>query len=313
MSTLPGTHSADFSKTFDYYIASHSSANTPPVYTLCNRKGKEIRVLKDNERLKNTIEEHEFAHTEFMQIPTESGQLLNAYMMKPNDFDPNKQYPLFIFVYGGPESQNVVDRWNYRGAWFQMLVQEGYIVACVDNRGTNGRGEEFRKATYMELGKYETIDQVEAAAYLGDLAYIDMDRIGIFGWSYGGFMTNLCLTKGNGLFRMGISVAPVTNWRYYDTIYTERFMRTPQENPSGYDDNSPINFADQLQGKLLLIHGTADDNVHYQNSIDFVTALVEGNIQFDMAFYPNKNHGIYGGNTTYHLYTQMTNFILENL
>jgi len=313
LSEKKGSNSADFSKTFDYYILRHSSANTPPQYTLCNNKGQEIRILEDNARLKKAVVDYNFAPTEFIQVPTASGQLLNGYMIKPTDFDPSKKYPLFIYVYGGPESQNVVNRWNRSAGWFQMLVQEGYIVACVDNRGTNGRGEEFRKSTYMELGKYETIDQVEAADYLGDLEYIDKDRIGMFGWSYGGFMTSLCLTKGNGLFKMGIAVAPVTNWRYYDTIYTERFMRTPQENASGYDDNSPIHFASQLEGKFLLIHGTADDNVHFQNSVDFVTALVEADKQFEMQFYPNKNHGIYGGNTTYHLYTRMTDFILENL
>jgi dipeptidyl-peptidase-4 len=313
ISNEQGSYNADFSSTFDYYILSHSTVNTPPVYELYNKKGKLIRVLEDNAAMTKTIEDYQFSDIEFMQVPTASGQNLNGYMIKPADFNPNKQYPLFIYVYGGPESQNVVNRWNRRAPWFQLLVQEGYIIACVDNRGTNGRGEEFRKSTYMQLGKLETIDQVEAATYLGDLSYINKDRIGIFGWSYGGFMTSLCLTKGNGVFKMGIAVAPVTNWRYYDTVYTERFMRTPQENPGGYDDNSPINFTDQLQGKLLLVHGTADDNVHFQNSIDFVSALVESNVQFDMQFYPNKNHGIYGGNTTYHLYTRMTEFILENL
>lgn len=313
ISEEPGSYNANFSSTFDYYILSHSGANTPPVFELFNRKGKLIRVLEDNSALKKTTEEYNFATTEFIEVPTSSGQLLNGYMIKPPDFDVNKQYPLFIYVYGGPESQNVVNSWNRNAAWFQMLVQEGYIVACVDNRGTNGRGEDFRKSTYMELGKYETIDQVEAATYFGELDYVNKDRIGIFGWSYGGFMTSLCLTKGGGVFKMGIAVAPVTNWRYYDTIYTERFMRTPSENPEGYDTNSPINFTEQLQGKLLLIHGTADDNVHYQNSVDFVTSLVESNVQFDMHFYPNKNHSIYGGNTTFHLYTKMTDFILENL
>lgn len=313
LSEEPGSYSASFSHTFDYYIMSHSGANTPPVYELYNRKGKLIRVLEDNAELKAKAMEYGFSRVEFMKVPTASGQELNGYMIKPRDFDPGKEYPLFIYVYGGPESQNVVDRWNRSAAWFQMLVQEGYIVACVDNRGTKGRGEDFRKSTYMQLGKLETIDQTEAATYLGDLPYIDKNRIGMFGWSYGGFMTSLCLTRGEGLFRMGIAVAPVTNWRYYDTIYTERFMRTPQENPDGYDDNSPINYADQLQGKFLLIHGMSDDNVHFQNSVDFVTALVDANKQFDMHFYPNKNHGIYGGNTTYHLYQKMTGFILENL
>src|SRR6056297_1226063 len=313
ISVGPGSYDASFSNSYDYYILSYSSANTPPVYELYNRRGKLIRVLEDNAKLKQSADDHGFARVEFMKVPTKSGQLLNGYMIKPRDFNPEKKYPLFVYVYGGPESQNVVEKWNRRTAWFQMLVQEGYVVACVDNRGTNGRGEAFRKSTYMQLGKLETIDQVEAATYLGELPDIDKERIGMFGWSYGGFMTSLCLTRGNGLFKMGIAVAPVTNWRYYDTIYTERFMRTPRENPKGYDNNSPINYADQLQGKFLLIHGTADDNVHYQNSIDFVTALVEADKQFDMQFYPNKNHSIYGGNTTYHLYKRMTDFILENL
>ncbi len=308
-----GSYSASFSNTFEYYILSYSSANMPPIYELYNRKGKLIRVLEDNCTLKQNVKDYGFSKVEFIEVPTKSGQLLNGYMIKPSDFDPESKYPLFIYVYGGPESQNVVQRWNRHAPWFQMLVQEGYIVACVDNRGTNGRGEAFRKSTYMELGKLETIDQLEAATYLGDLPYIDKDRIGIFGWSYGGFMTSLCLTKGNGLFKMGIAVAPVTNWRYYDTIYTERFMRKPAENTTGYDDNSPINYAARLQGKLLLVHGTGDDNVHFQNSVDFVTALIEANKQFAVLFYPNKDHRISGGNTTYHLYTLMTDFVLENL
>ena len=313
LSTQPGTNRATFSTSFKYYILNHSSANTPPYITLHNQKGKMIRVLKDNERLKETVKEYGYAKTEFLTVPTSSGEDLNAWIIKPNDFDPGKEYPLFIYVYGGPESQNVSDSWGRRGAWFQMLVQQGFIVACVDNRGTNGRGETFRKATYMKLGELETIDQVEAAQWFGAQDYIDNERIGIFGWSYGGYMTSLCMTKGKGTFKMGIAVAPVTTWRYYDTVYTERFMRTPQENSSGYDDNSPINFADGLQGKFLLIHGGGDDNVHFQNSMDFAEALVQANKQFEMQFYPNKNHGIYGGSTTIHLYTRMTDFILENL
>jgi len=313
LSTQPGSNRASFSSSFKYYILTHSSANTPPYITLHNQKGKLIRVLEDNQTMKETAQEYGFAPTEFLTIPTASGQELNGWIIKPNDFDPNKEYPLFMFVYGGPESQSVSDSWGRQGPWFQMLVQQGYVVACVDNRGTNGRGEAFRKATYMKLGELETIDQVEAAQWFGSQNYIDEERIGMFGWSYGGYMTSLCLCKGEGTFKMGIAVAPATTWRYYDTIYTERFMRTPQENPKGYDDNSPINFTDGLQGKLLLIHGSGDDNVHYQNSMDFAEALVQSNKQFEMQFYPNKNHGIYGGNTTFHLYTRMTEFILENL
>lgn len=313
ISTMPGYNTATFSTTYRYYILNNSSVNSPPYITLHNQKGKLIRVLEDNAVLKQTMAEYGFSSTEFLTVPTKSGQELNAWMIKPNDFDPGKEYPLFIYVYGGPESQNVINSWGRNDAWFQMLVQHGYIVACVDNRGTNGRGEAFRKATYLTLGKLETVDQVEAAQWFGSLEYIDADRIGMFGWSYGGFMTSLCMTKGNGTFRMGIAVAPVTSWRYYDTIYTERFMRTPGENPEGYDDNSPVNFADGLQGKFLLIHGSGDDNVHFQNSMDFAEALVQADKQFEMQIYPNRNHGIRGGNTSYHLYTRMTDFILENL
>ncbi|MCK4745704.1 MAG: S9 family peptidase, partial [Bacteroidales bacterium] len=244
LSTQPGTNRASFSSSFKYYILTHSSANTPPYITLHNQKGKLIRVLEDNQTMKETAQDYGFAPTEFLTVPTASGQELNGWVIKPNDFDPNKEYPLFIYVNGGPESQNVTDSWGRRGAWFQMLVQQGYVVACVDNRGTNGRGEAFRKATYMKLGELETIDQVEAAQWFGSQDYIDEERIGMFGWSYGGYMTSLCLCKGEGTFKMGIAVSPATTWRYYDTIYTERFMRTPQENPKGYDDNSPINFTD---------------------------------------------------------------------
>jgi len=313
ISTRPGNNSASFSKTFKYYILNNSSANSPNHITLHNQKGKEIRVLEDNQKLIEITRQYGFSKAEFLTVPTAGGQELNAWIIKPAYFDSSKEYPLFMYVYGGPESQNVIDSWGRRGPWFQMLAQQGYIVACVDNRGTNGRGEAFRKSTYMKLGELETIDQLEAAQWFGSQSYIDADRMGIFGWSYGGYMTSLCMTKGKGTFKMGIAVAPVTTWRYYDTVYTERFMRTPQENPEGYDQNSPINFADGLQGKFLLIHGSGDDNVHYQNSMDFVEALIQADKQFDMQFYPNKNHGIYGGNTSMHLYKRMSDFIMENL
>ena len=308
-----GYNTASFSASFAYYIMSHSDANNPARYTLYNREGDVIRVLEDNSVLKEETRRHRFSPVEFLTVPNGAGTDLHAYMIKPPNFDPDKEYPLFIYVYGGPESQNVVDRWGRRHAWFQLLAQEGYIIACVDNRGTNGRGEAFRKSTYMQLGKLETEDQLAAARWFGDLAYVDASRMGMFGWSYGGFMTSLCMTKGEGLLKMGIAVAPVTNWKYYDTIYTERFMRTPQENPEGYADNSPIHFADGLEGKFLLIHGSTDDNVHFQNSMEFFRELVKADKQFDMHVYPNKNHGIYGGNTTYHIYRKMTSYILEHL
>jgi dipeptidyl-peptidase 4 len=308
-----GTNSIVFGKGFKYYVNYYSNANTPNYVTVHDESGKMIRVLEDNAALKGRMKEFGFAKKEFITVKTKDHINLNAYMIKPLNFDPNKRYPLFMFVYGGPESQSVTDDWSRDLAWFEMLAQKGYIVACVDNRGTDARGEEFRKCTYMQLGKLETTDQIEAARYFSSFSFIDSTRIGIFGWSYGGFMSALCMTKGADVFKAGIAVAPVTNWRFYDNIYTERYMRTPKENPSGYDNNSPINFVSLLKGKFLLIHGTADDNVHLQNSMELVNKLVDEGKQFEMQVYPNKNHGIYGPNTTLHLYTRMTNFILENL
>jgi dipeptidyl-peptidase-4 len=309
-----GWNTTRFSEGFRYYINTWSDINTPPVISLHQANGKEIRILEDNDQLVKKMKNYNFAETEFFEFTTSYDVSLKGYIIKPRDFNPDKKYPLFMYVYGGPESQNVRDQFSaHRGAWFQYLVQQGYIVACVDNRGTNGRGEEFRKSTYLQLGKYETEDQIAAANYLGQKDYIDENRIGMFGWSYGGYMSLLCLFKGADVFSMAIAVAPVTNWRYYDTIYTERFMRTPQENPEGYDKNSPIFFTDRMRGKLLLIHGMGDDNVHFQNSAELVKALVDSDKQFESQFYPNKNHGIYGGNTTFHVYSRMTDFVLENL
>jgi len=313
ISLQSGVNSIAFSTGYHYYILSHSDANTPQTISLYDARGKEIRVLEDNSQLRERMKEYGFSKVEFLSVPGDDGTPLNAYMIKPTDFNPDQSYPLFMYVYGGPESQNVINSWSQRNIWFQLLASQGYVVVCVDNRGTNGRGEAFRKATYMQLGKLETLDQLAAARWFGDLPYIDKDRIGMFGWSYGGFMTSLCMTKGNGLFKAGIAVAPVTSWRFYDTIYTERFMRTPGENPKGYDQNSPLFFASGLQGKFLLIHGSGDDNVHVQNTMMFAEELVQADKQFEMQVYPNKNHGIYGGNTTFHLYTRMTDFILANL
>ncbi|HSH50482.1 MAG TPA: alpha/beta fold hydrolase, partial [Bacteroidales bacterium] len=314
LSEKKGINRAVFSNGFKYYINYYANSKTPRYITLHNKKGKLIRVLEDNEKLKQTIKKYNFTPAEFLTISTPSSKWdLNAYMIKPPDFDPEKKYPMFMYLYGGPGSQSVLDNWSRSYAWFQMLAQKGYVVVCVDNRGTGGRGEEFKKMTYGQLGKYETIDQIEAAEYLSSLPYIDENRTGIWGWSYGGFMSTSCLFIGNNVFEMAIAVAPVTSWRYYDSIYTELYMGLPQDNPNGYDDNSPLNHADKLKGKYLLIHGTADDNVHFQNAIELSEKLVQENKQFEMQFYKDKNHGIYGGNTSYHLYTRMTNFILENL
>ncbi len=308
-----GTNRAKISANFTWYINEWSDANNPPCYTLHNKSGKLIRTLEDNAELSQRIREHGFTKKEFMRIPVGDDLELYAYIIKPPDFDSTRQYPLFMSVYGGPESQDVVNKWDIGLAWQQMLAQQGIVVACVDNRGTDGRGEAFRKSTYMQLGKLETEDQVNAARYFGRLSWIDENRIGIWGWSYGGYMSLLCLTRGADVFSMGISVAPVTNWRFYDNIYTERYMRKPQDNPNGYDDNSPINHAGKLKGNLLLVHGTADDNVHLQNSVEMSEQLIQENRQFQQFFYPNKNHSIYGGNTRYHLYSMITGFIFETL
>ncbi len=313
LSKRDGTNRAVFSKTFKYYVNTYSSAKTPSYITVHNANGKELRVLKDNSDLLERLAEYDFSFKEFFTFTTSEGVQLNGWMIKPPDFDPNKKYPVLMNVYGGPGSQTVRNSWS-SNMWNQMLAQKGIILVSVDNRGTGARGEEFKKMTYLQLGKYETIDQIEAAKYLGSLNYVDSTRIGIWGWSYGGYMSSLCITKGADYFSMAIAVAPVTNWRYYDNIYTERFMRTPQENPEGYDENSPINHVKELKGKYLIIHGTADDNVHLQNTMDMITALVDANKQFEMQLYPNSNHGIYTGrNTTLHLYTRLTNFITGNL
>lgn len=309
-----GINNADFSNTFAYFIHSHDQANTVPVYTLNDgNTGKKLTILEDNSIAKSYWDRVQPQPKEFQEIKV-NGEKLNAYMIKPKDFDPNKKYPLFMYLYGGPGSQQATNRSDvFNFWWFQVLTNNGYIVACVDNRGTGGKGSKFKKLIYKNLGNYEIQDQIAAAKYFGSLNYIDAKRIGIFGWSYGGYMSSLALTKGADTFKLGIAVAPVTNWRFYDTIYTERFLQTPQENEKGYDDNSPINYANLMKGKFLLVHGTADDNVHVQNAMLFAEALIQNNIEFEYMVYPDKNHGIYGGNTRKHLFSKMTNFILENL
>ncbi|QGY46916.1 alpha/beta fold hydrolase [Maribellus comscasis] len=313
ISQLEGTNSVVFSKNFKYYINYFSNNTTPTFITLHeNRKGEQIRVLQDNTVLKNTLKTFDIPQKEFFTFTTSEGVELNGYMIKPAGFDTNKKYPVFMTQYSGPNSQSVSDSWGGVG-WNHYLAQEGFLVVCVDPRGTAARGENFRKITYLQLGKYESDDQVEAAKYLGTLPYVDKNNIAIFGWSYGGFMTCLALEKGGDLFKAGIAVAPVTSWRFYDTIYTERYMRTPQQNPEGYDDNSPLSHAGDITGRLLIIHGSADDNVHAQNTFEFTEKMVQEGVQFDMAIYTNRNHGIRGGNTTMHLYTKMTNFLKDQL
>jgi dipeptidyl-peptidase-4 len=309
-----GTNSASFSADFTYFINTHSSATTPPEYTLHNSKsGDLVKGIKDNDRLAQKVGDYVTSKKEFSTIAI-NGNDLNMWMIKPADFDETKEYPLFMYQYSGPGSQQVANRWNgTNDYWYQMLAQQGYIVVCIDGRGTGFKGADFKKVTQNELGKYEVEDQIAAAKKLGELPYIDESRIGIWGWSYGGFMSSNALFKGNDVFKMAIAVAPVTSWRFYDTIYTERYMTTPQENPSGYDENSPINHVDKLKGDFLLIHGSGDDNVHLQNTMRMVEALVQADKQFEWMIYPDKNHGIYGGNTRLHLYKKMTNFINKTL
>jgi dipeptidyl-peptidase-4 len=312
LSATPGTHTASFSTDFKYYISTSSSVDEPGKTSLYRSNGKEIKVLAENDALLTQSKEYGFASTEFFKIANGSGDSLNAYMMKPVDFRENHTYPVLMFVYGGPGSQNVMNRWN-SNMWHHLLTQKGYIIVCVDNRGTGGRGRDFQHVTYKNLGKYESEDQIAAAKYLSGLPFVDRNRIGIWGWSYGGYMSSLCLLVGHDVFKAAIAVAPVTNWRFYDTIYTERYLQRPQGNSTGYDDYSPVNHADKLSGALLLIHGTGDDNVHFQNSVELQDALIKANKQFNSFYYPDRNHGISGGNTRLHLYTMMTKFIVENL
>lgn len=314
LSGKEGSHRAQFNSDYTYYISTWSDINTPPVITLNRSDGTEVRTLQANEKLRGKTNEYGFSPVDFFSFRTNDGLDLNGWMLNPPDFDPEKKYPVLFVIYGGPGSQTVINRWGSVSAWNQFMAQHGIIVVSVDNRGTDARGQEFKKCTYLELGKYETLDQIEAAKYLGTLPYVDKNRIGMWGWSFGGYLTLSCLTKGADYFSMGVAVAPVTNWKYYDNIYTERFMRTPKENEKGYEDNSPVNHADKLKGKILIIHGMADDNVHAQNTYDMITALVAADKQFELQVYPNSNHGIYTGkNTTWHNYSRMTDFILKHL
>lgn len=309
-----GTTNADFTNGFKYYVSSYSNANTPPVHELHNAEGKLIKVLEDNNRLKEKMKTFTLSQKTFFTFKTSEGVELNGFMIKPHNFDATKKYPVYMFAYNGPGSNECNNSWDsFEFWWHQLLAQEGYMVVCVDGRGTLGRGRQFKHCTYLQLGKLETIDQIEAAKYLGTLPYVDKSRIGFQGWSYGGYMASLLISKGADYFKAAIAVAPVTNWKYYDNIYTERFLRKPADNKSGYEDNSPVNFVKNIKGKFLLVHGSADDNVHYQNSMEMAKALVMNNVPFEFMTYPNKNHGIYGGLTRLHLFSKMLNFVKQNL
>lgn len=314
LSERRGSNSAQFSRGMNFYIHTYSSANIPNYITLHNAAGKRIKVLKSNADLQKKTKEYGFVNKTFFTFKNSTGTELNGWMMKPADFDSTKKYPVYMFVYGGPGRTTVNDAWE--GAdfyWHQFLSQNGYIVVSVDNRGTEYRGTAFKQATYMQMGRADVDDQIDAAKYLGTLGYVDKTRIGIQGWSYGGYMSAMCLMRGGEYFKAGIAVAPVTNWRYYDSIYTERYMGLPKDNAKGYDDNAPTGNAKNLNDPFLLIHGTADDNVHFQHSVELVNALINANKQFEFYMYPDKNHGIRGGNARLHLYTKVFAFIQENL
>jgi len=308
-----GTADAYFSNGFKYCVIGWSDGNTPYITEIFNEKGRSIREINDGSNENSILKNYYFPKKEFFTITTSAGVELNAWMIKPHNFTEGRKYPVLMYCYGGPGSNTVNNEWDYLDMWHRMIASKGYIVVSVDNRGTAFRGNEFKKCTYKQLGNLEANDQIEAANYLSGLPYIDNERIGIWGWSFGGYLSLLSILKGSGVFKMAIAVAPVTNWRYYDNIYTERFMQKPQDNPEGYDENSPVNFVKNLKGKLLIIHGTSDDNVHVQNTMEIVKALNNANKQFDMHLYPNKNHGIYGGATRYHLFTKITNYIYNNL
>jgi len=308
-----GTHKITPCVGNKFFLDRFSRINKVPVYNLLDADGNIIRTLEDNKELKAKMQEYSLGKIGFTKIKGVDASL-NGWMITPPDFDSTRQYPVLMYQYSGPASQEAADMFPIHDFfWHQMLAEKGYIVVCVDGTGTGYRGEEFRKKTYLQLGKYESDDQIAVAKNLAKLPYVNKDRIGIWGWSYGAFMSSTCLMKGNDIFKMAIAVAPVTNWRYYDNIYTERYMRTPQENEKGYDDNAPEKMVSNLKGKLLLVHGTADDNVHFQNSVMMVDAMIKANKEYDSEYYPNKNHGISGGNTRYHLYRRMTEFILNNL
>ena len=312
LTPVKGWNEASFSKNFNYYINVVSNTDTPPVTALYNAKGKQVRVLEDNKAVKEAVKAYNLAKPEFLQIPAADGKtMLNAWIMKPVNQEAGKKYPLLITQYSGPNSQQVKNNWSL--SWLNYLAQEGYIVACIDPRGTAARGEEFRKCTYMQLGKLESDDMIAAAKWLATQPDVDVKNIGIWGWSYGGFMSSLCIMKGNDIFTTAIAVAPVTHYKYYDSIYTERYMRTPAENERGYEDNAPLNWADKLKGNLLICHGTADDNVHVQNTYELAERLVQANKQFDMAIYTNRNHSIFGGNTTLQLYNRFVKYLNEHM
>lgn len=318
LSEKAGTNSAIFSTNMKYFMNTYSSLQTPAVITLNDNTGKVLKTLVTNQKLKETLAQYQLPKKEFFTFRTSQGTELNGWMIKPADFNESKKYPVLLYQYSGPGSQEVVDKWGIGGdrggiGWDAYMASKGYVIVCVDGRGTGGRGAEFAKCTYLNLGVKEAQDQVETAKHMAAQPYVDKSRIGIWGWSFGGYMTIMSMSEGTPIFKAGAAVAAVTDWRFYDTVYVERFMRTPQQNAEGYKAGSAFTRAANLNGRLLLVHGMADDNVHFQNCAEYSECLVQANKQFDMQVYTNRNHGIYGGNTRYHLFTRLTEFFLNNL
>ena len=313
-----GVNGAVFSSNYRYFLNVWSDLNTPAVYTLNSNSGKTLATLIDNQSLQKKLKDYRLGTRELFTLTTSEGVQLNGWMVKPADFDPEKKYPVIMYQYGGPGSQQVLNHWANgmcrQGAILeQLLAQQGYLCVCVDNRGTGGRGAEFEKCTYLRLGELESRDQVEAALWLAQQRYVDKNRIAIWGWSYGGWNTLMSMSEGRPVFRCGVAIAPPTNWRFYDTVYTERYMRTPQENPSGYDEVNPIARAAKLHGALLIVHGLADDNVHYQNTAEYTDALINADKDYRQLVYTGRNHSIYGGNTRNHLFRQVIDFFNDHL
>lgn len=318
LSEKAGTNSAIFSSNLKYFMNTYSNLQTPAVITLNDNTGKVLKTLVTNQKLKETLAQYQLPKKEFFTFRTSQGTELNGWMIKPADFNESKKYPVLLYQYSGPGSQEVVDKWGIGGdrggiGWDAYMASKGYVIVCVDGRGTGGRGAEFAKCTYLNLGVKEAQDQVETAKHMAAQPYVDKSRIGIWGWSFGGYMTIMSMSEGTPVFKAGAAVAAVTDWRFYDTVYVERFMRTPQQNAEGYKAGSAFTRAANLNGRLLLVHGMADDNVHFQNCAEYSECLVQANKQFDMQVYTNRNHGIYGGNTRYHLFTRLTEFFLNNL
>ena len=312
MSTNPGFNSATFSNNGKFYINSWSNTTAPTVIGMHDANGKLLRTLQDNQVIAQKLTQAAFPKKEFITLPAADGKTqLNGWVIKPTSFNASQKYPVVMIQYSGPNSQQVLDKFGVD--WYYELAKQGYIIVSVDGRGTGARGEAFRKQTYMNLGIIESDDQIAAARYLGSLPYVDSKRIGIWGWSYGGYNVLMSMSRGNGIFKAGVAIAAVSDWRFYDSVYTERFMRTPQQNASGYDKGSAVKLANKLEGDLLLIHGTADDNVHVQNAMEYTRALIKADKQFDMFFFPDKNHFISGENSRMYLYNKVIDYYKKNL